>query len=108
MPMVAEMVDAVIGIDTHRDSHEVEIADRPAAARLDHVAPHTRTASTKVFAVGAVAALALAVMLGGGDTAALRVPSGPRRWCRVRGRVGAESDRDVALGRPHGRRYRPQ
>ena len=25
--MVAEMVDAVIGIDTHRDSHEVEIAD---------------------------------------------------------------------------------
>jgi hypothetical protein len=25
--MVAEMVDAVIGIDTHRDNHEVEIAD---------------------------------------------------------------------------------
>jgi transposase len=25
--MVAEMVDAVIGIDTHRDSHEGEIAD---------------------------------------------------------------------------------
>ncbi len=25
--MVAEVVDAVIGIDTHRDSHEVEIAD---------------------------------------------------------------------------------
>jgi hypothetical protein len=24
---VAEVVDAVIGIDTHRDSHEVEIAD---------------------------------------------------------------------------------
>jgi signal transduction histidine kinase len=25
--MVAEVVDAVIGVDTHRDSHEVEIAD---------------------------------------------------------------------------------
>jgi hypothetical protein len=27
--MLAEVVDAVIGIDTHRDSHEVEIADPP-------------------------------------------------------------------------------
>jgi hypothetical protein len=27
MTMLAEVVDAVIGIDTHRDSHEVEIAD---------------------------------------------------------------------------------
>jgi transposase len=25
--MLAEVVDAVIGVDTHRDSHEVEIAD---------------------------------------------------------------------------------
>ena len=25
--MVAEVVDVVIGVDTHRDSHEVEIAD---------------------------------------------------------------------------------
>jgi transposase len=34
MTMLAEVVDAVIGIDTHRDSHEVEIADpagRPVA-----------------------------------------------------------------------------
>jgi transposase len=34
MTMLAETVDAVIGIDTHRDSHEVEIADpagRPIA-----------------------------------------------------------------------------
>ena len=34
MTMLAETVDAVIGIDTHRDSHEVEIADpagRPVA-----------------------------------------------------------------------------
>jgi transposase len=34
MTMLAEVVDAVIGIDTHRDSHEVEIADpagRPIA-----------------------------------------------------------------------------
>src|SRR4051812_31127968 len=27
MPMLAEVVDAVIGIDTHRDNHEGEIAD---------------------------------------------------------------------------------
>ena len=35
MTMLAEVVDAVIGIDTHRDSHEVEIADaagKPVAA----------------------------------------------------------------------------
>ena len=34
MTMLAETVDAVIGIDTHRDTHEVEIADpagRPIA-----------------------------------------------------------------------------
>jgi transposase len=34
MTMLAEVVDAVIGIDTHRDTHEVEIADaagRPIA-----------------------------------------------------------------------------
>ena len=31
--MLAEVVDAVIGIDTHRDSHEVEIAD-PAGTPL--------------------------------------------------------------------------
>jgi transposase len=28
MTMLAEVIDAVIGIDTHRDSHEVEIADK--------------------------------------------------------------------------------
>ena len=27
MPVLAEVVDAVIGIGTHRDTHEVEIAD---------------------------------------------------------------------------------
>jgi len=35
MPMLAELVDAVIGIETHRDRHEVEIADaarKPVAA----------------------------------------------------------------------------
>ena len=26
MPMLAEIVDAVVGVDTHRDTHEVEIA----------------------------------------------------------------------------------
>ena len=33
--MLAEVVDAVIGIDTHRDSHEVEIADRGGQADRD-------------------------------------------------------------------------
>ena len=26
MPILAELVDAVVGVDTHRDTHEVEIA----------------------------------------------------------------------------------
>src|SRR3954471_2238027 len=26
LPMLAEVVDAVVGVDTHRDTHEVEIA----------------------------------------------------------------------------------
>ena len=26
MPVLAELVDAVVGVDTHRDTHEVEIA----------------------------------------------------------------------------------
>jgi transposase len=26
MPMLAEVVDAVVGVDTHRDTHEAEIA----------------------------------------------------------------------------------
>jgi hypothetical protein len=30
--MLAEVIDAVIGIDTHRDSHEVEIADAAGQA----------------------------------------------------------------------------
>ena len=32
MPMLAELVDAVVGVDTHRDTHQVEIA-------LPHGAP---------------------------------------------------------------------
>lgn len=32
MPSLAEQVDAVIGIDTHRDTHEAEIADATGAA----------------------------------------------------------------------------
>ena len=26
MPMLAELIDAVVGVDTHRDTHEVELA----------------------------------------------------------------------------------
>jgi hypothetical protein len=42
MTMLAEAADAVIGIDTHRDTHEVEIADaagKPIAARQEQRAP---------------------------------------------------------------------
>ncbi len=28
MPMLADVVDAVVGVDTHRDTHEAELADR--------------------------------------------------------------------------------
>jgi len=31
VPILAELVDAVVGVDTHRDSHEVEIA-QPSGA----------------------------------------------------------------------------
>ena len=39
MPMLAELVDAVVGIDTHRDTHQVEIAlptGAPIATCYDH------------------------------------------------------------------------
>jgi hypothetical protein len=26
VPMLAELIDAVVGVDTHRDTHEVELA----------------------------------------------------------------------------------
>ena len=48
MTMLAEVVDAVIGIDTHRDSHEVEIADaagkvhQRAAAKVVRYQPAMR------------------------------------------------------------------
>jgi hypothetical protein len=41
MTMLAEVVDAVIGIDTHRDSHELEIADR--ALTVTRRQPGTRS-----------------------------------------------------------------
>jgi transposase len=34
MPMLAEVVDAVVGADTHRDTHELEIA-HPTGAVID-------------------------------------------------------------------------
>ena len=33
MPMLAELIDAVVGVDTHRDTHQVEIA-RPTGAPI--------------------------------------------------------------------------
>ena len=83
--MLAEAVDAVIGIDTHRDSHEVEIAgpagkpittmqvsnDSPGFARLlaaiADVVPGPRVAvcieGTRSYGIGLARALAAAGLL---------------------------------------------
>jgi transposase len=85
MTMLAEIIDAVIGIDTHRDSHEVEIADpagRPITvlrigndsagfaqllAAITEVAPGPRVAvcieGTRSYGVGLARALAAAGLL---------------------------------------------
>jgi transposase len=85
MTMLAETVDAVIGIDTHRDTHEVEIAD-PAGkpimtmrigndsagftrllAAIAETAPGPRVAvcieGTRSFGIGLARALAAAGLL---------------------------------------------
>ena len=86
MPMLTEVVDAVIGIDTHRDSHEVEIADAtgtPIAtmrisndsagfgqllAAIAEVAPGRRVAvsleGSRSYGVGVARALAAAGCAG--------------------------------------------
>ena len=49
MTMLAETIDAVIGIDTHRDSHEVEIADpagKPIATDWDRSSTSDTTRAT--------------------------------------------------------------
>jgi len=85
MTMLAETVDAVIGIDTHRDSHEVEIADaagRPITmmrigndcagftqllTTIAQVAPGPRVAvcieGTRSYGIGLARALAAAGLL---------------------------------------------
>jgi transposase len=85
MTMLAETVDAVIGIDTHRDSHEVEIADaagKPIAtvqvsndsagfsqllAAIAKVVPGPRVAvcieGTRGYGIGLARALAAAGLL---------------------------------------------
>jgi len=85
MTMLADVVDAVIGIDMHRDSHEVEIADnagRPVAvlrignhsagfarllAAIAEVAPGPRVAvcieGSRSYGIGLARALAAAGLL---------------------------------------------
>jgi transposase len=85
MTMLAEVVDAVIGIDTHRDTHEVEIADpagRPIAvmrigndsggfaqllAAIAEVVPGPRVAvcieGSRSYGIGLARALAAAGLL---------------------------------------------
>jgi len=109
--MLAEVVDAVIGIDTHRDTHEVEIADaagKPIAvmrigndsggfARLldaiAEVAPGPRVAvcieGSRSYGIGLARALAVAGLL------VLECEQPSRRQRRGRGK----SD-PTATGRP--------
>jgi len=85
MTMLAEVIDAVIGIGTHRDSHEVEIADaagKPIAAMrigndsagftqllaaIAETAPGPRVAvsveGTRSYGIGLARALAAAGLL---------------------------------------------
>jgi len=85
MTMLAEAVDAVIGIDTHRDTHEVEIADAagkpiaamqvsndsagfaPLLAAIAKVAPALRVAvcieGSRSYGIGLARALAAAGLL---------------------------------------------
>jgi transposase len=85
MTMLAEVVDAVIGIDTHRDTHEVEIADAAGKAimamrigndsagfarllaAIAEVAPRPRVAvcieGSRSYGIGLARALAAAGLL---------------------------------------------
>jgi Transposase DDE domain/Transposase len=85
MTMLAEVVDAVIGIDTHRDTHEIEIADpagkpimtmrigndsagfRRLLAAIAEAAPGPRVAvcieGTRSYGIGLARALAVADLL---------------------------------------------
>ena len=107
--MLAETVDAVIGIDTHRDSHEAEIADstgQPIAAMrigndsagftqllaaIAEVVPGPRVAvcvaATRSCGIGLAGALAAAGMLvieGGGLAAsAAAARASPTRSTRT-------------------------
>ena len=85
--MLAEVIDAVIGIDTHRDSHEVEIADKtgtPVArlrigndsagfaqllAAIAEVSPGPRVAvcieGSRSYGIGLARALAAAGLMPG-------------------------------------------
>ena len=100
MPMLAELVDAVVGVDTHRDIHQVEIAlpsgapiacttisnDTTGYAELlawivDH-APGPRLAvsieGTRSFGIGLARAAAAARGRGRRSRPAAR----RSRWCR--------------------------
>ena len=110
--MLAEVVDAVIGIDTHRDSHEAEIADpagRPIAtvragndsagfarllAAIAKTAPGPRVAvyieGTRSYGIGLARALAAAGLL----VIECEQPARKRR----RGRGQVRSDRRAPGG----------
>jgi transposase len=50
MPMLAEIVDAVVGVDTHRDTHEVEIARSSGAPIAVHRVSNDSTGYAELLA----------------------------------------------------------
>src|SRR4051794_18503091 len=50
MPMLAEHVDAVVGADTHRDTHEIEIAHPSGAVIATCTIPNTNRGFARVLA----------------------------------------------------------
>ncbi len=104
--MVAEMVDAVIGIDTHRDSHEVEIAD-PRGTPIATMRISNDTAGfTQLLAT--VAELApgprLAVSLEGSRSYGIGLARAPHRQSSPSRRSLTEAARTSARIDEHNRR----
>ena len=50
MPMLADCVDAVIGVDTHRDTHEAEIAHSSGAPIRTHSVSNDCTGYAELLA----------------------------------------------------------
>ena len=52
MPMLAELIDAVIGVDTHRDTHHAELALPTGAAIATYSISNDSTGYAQLLACG--------------------------------------------------------